>query len=131
MPDKRWMIVLFVVMMLFSVMPASQVFADDDDVIVQVPFEGQPSAKQIVEFRKELLAVVQTQLKAGEITRIQALKYRIASRDDEFVIKAYKCCAEQAQADGLIQGYGAIDWTALKDLIIELLPLLLSFFFKS
>ena len=93
-----------------------------DAPVVQM---GEPTAKSLASFRKTLISSAEKSCKAGELSRADLFRIRIASMHKPTLEKMHQTLAEQALSDGLAASYGALDWEKLAALIKEWLPIIL------
>ncbi len=93
-----------------------------DAPVVQM---GEPTAKSLAVFRKTLIQSAEKSCKAGELSRADLFRIRIASMHKPTLEKMHQTLAEQALSDGMAASYGAIDWEKLSALIKEWLPIIL------
>jgi hypothetical protein len=93
-----------------------------DPPVVQL---GEPTAKSLAGFRKALISSAEKSCKAGELSRGDLFRIRIASMHKPTLEKMHQACAEQALSDGLAASYGALDWEKLLTLFKEWLPIIL------
>ncbi len=115
---------LFLVLVL-AVAGCSNCFGQDlvaEPVVVQM---GEPTAKSLASFRKTLIASAEKSCKAGELSRADLFRIRIASMHKPTLEKMHQACAEQALSDGMAASYGAIDWEKMIALFKEWLPIIL------
>jgi hypothetical protein len=130
---RKWSDLVFIAVAICGLIVAASVsisvaqdsLSDADVVVTQTPVLGTPTAKSLTSFRTEVLAMASKQVKAGEISRVQMISLRFATMSPKVLEQMHQACAEQALADGAFQSYGAIDWTKLRELITEMLPVLL------
>jgi len=93
-----------------------------DSPVVQL---GEPTAKSLASFRKTLIASAEKSCKAGELTRADLFRIRIASMHKPTLEKMHQACAEQALSDGMAASYGALDWEKLLAMFKAWLPIIL------
>lgn len=84
--------------------------------------EAQPA--QLQEFRKALLTASGEAYKAGEISRLDVFKIRIASLNKTSLQKMQMAVAEQAVFEGKATP-STLDWSTLVFFIKDILPLIL------
>lgn len=106
---------------IFAVGTPVQSFAQDSAAI---PL-GEPSTKSLKEFRATILKAGEQALKAGELSRLDLMRLRLATMAPKVLEKMHQAAAEQVLSDGLCASYGAIDWTQLIAFIKEILPIIL------
>lgn len=115
----------FFLVLVLAVAGCSNCFGQDliaEPVVVQL---GEPTSKSLVSFRKSLISSAEKSCKAGELSRADLFRIRIASMHKPTLEKMHQACAEQVLADGQAASYGAIDWDKLLTLFKEWLPILL------
>ena len=79
-------------------------------------------------FRQALIQVAEQAEAAGEISRRDLRRIRLASAFDRVAAKLEDTCCEEAQYRGLAAataGPGAIDWMQLLAFVKEMLPVVL------
>ena len=86
---------------------------------------GEPTAKSLASFRKALISQAEKACKAGELSRANLIRLRVATMFPGPLEKMHQACAEQVLADGQAASYGAIDWEKLAAFIKEMLPIIL------
>ena len=113
---------------------ASIAFADDPfkpDVLPPVPtvsesaFLADPPASKLSAFRKVLISEAEKSCKAGEISRMELFKLRIATLNPKVLKSVHQACCEHAVSEGKATSAAAIDWMKIVDVIKELLPIIL------
>lgn len=79
-------------------------------------------------FRRTLIKAAEEAHDTGEITRGDLFRLRFASLRPQVAAQLERCCAEQAELEGIMpagSSFNAFDWTTLLAFIRELLPLIL------
>ena len=118
-------IVLFLAVSISAISYAQDSLSDP--VVPAQAVMGEPSAKNLAEFRKAVIAQAELKFKAKEITRLQLMGLRIATTRRASLEQMHQVCAEQAIEEGAVGSYGALDWVKLTAFIKEMLPYLLEF----
>jgi len=115
----------FVGLMALSQLP--QLTAQNPVVVAEstMPVMGEPTSKSLKEFRAALLKSGEQAVKAGELSRLDLMRLRLATMSPKMLSAAHQFAAEQCLSDGLCASYGAIDWNQLLAFIKELIPLIL------
>lgn len=97
------------------------------DLVAESPVVqlGEPTQKSLASFRKSLIQSAEKSCKAGELSRADLFRIRIASMHKPTLEKMHQACAEQILSDGQAASYGAIDWEKLAAFLKEMLPIIL------
>lgn len=110
---------------IFAVNTPVQSFAQTPTVESESIPMGEPSAKSLKEFRSTILKAGEQAVKAGELSRLDLMRLRLATMAPRVLEQIHQAAAEQVLSDGLSASYGAIDWTKLLAFVKELIPLIL------
>jgi hypothetical protein len=127
----RWFAFGFLALMLVGCLSGSALMAQDGDgfspapAVEVAPVYGEPSQQELSKFRRELLKVAEQEVKAGNLSRFNMIRLRIAANSQFGIKLLHQCCAEQAFADGQIKSYSEIKWDQLLELFKELIPIIL------
>jgi hypothetical protein len=104
----------------FSLAQSPAVPVADREIVL-----GEPSQQSLKEFRKSLIKAAEQAFEDNEISRMDLIKVRFASRSNRVLKEMHQACAEQCLADGVCGSYEAIDWQKLVDFIKVILPIIL------
>ncbi len=94
-------------------------------VSTDAAFYADTPAVKLQAFRKVLVSQAEASCKAGEISRQDVFKLRLATVSPKALKQIHQACCEHVIADGKATTATAIDWSKLLEVIKELLPIIL------
>ncbi len=98
---------------------------DPGVTVVVAPTVSEPSQASLTGFRKTLITAAEQSCKAGDITRLDLFKIRVASLNRGVLKQMHQAVSEQAIHEGVMKSVGAPDWSAFLDFIKQLLPIIM------